>query len=63
MVDQVLNGIRHDHNTEGNLNSIVARLVKKVRKNKNGDLDNVSDDNNIVVTRAKKGPSLSEINY
>ncbi len=46
------------------MNSVVARLVKKVRnKDKNGNKDNDSDDKNLIVTRAKKGPSLSEINY
>ena len=32
-------------------------------RQKHGGNDKDSDDNNIIVTKAKKGPSLSEINY
>jgi hypothetical protein len=47
------------------MNSVVARLVKKVRNNGDtrGNKEDDSDDKNLIVTKAKKGPSLSEINY
>lgn len=59
IINRELNGIRAEHLAEGDLNMIVSKLVKKVRKTSE---DSKSDENKIV-TKAKKGPSLSEINY
>lgn len=59
LVNRELDGIRAEHLAEGDFNLVVSRLVKKVRKT---STDSKSDENKIV-TKAKKGPSLSEINY
>lgn len=59
IVNRELNVIKAEHLAEGDLNMVVSRLVKKVRKT---SADSKSDENKIV-TKAKKGPSLSEINY
>jgi hypothetical protein len=59
IINRELNGIRAEHLAEGDLNMVVSKLVKKVRKTSE---DSKSDENKIV-TKAKKGPSLSEINY
>ena len=58
IVNRELNEIRAEHLAEGDLNMVVSRLVKKVREM---SADSNSDENKIV-TKAKKGPSLSEIN-
>ncbi len=39
---------------------VVSRLVKKVRKTSS---DSKKSDENKLVSKTKKGPSLSEINY
>ena len=59
IVNRELNAIKAEHLAEGDLNMVVSRLVKKVRKT---SADSKSDENKIV-TKTKKGPSLSEINY
>jgi predicted transcriptional regulator len=58
IVNRELNEIRAEHLEKGDLNMVVSRLVKKVRET---SADSNSDENKIV-TKAKKGPSLSEIN-
>jgi hypothetical protein len=58
IVNRELNEIRAEHLAEGDLNMVVSRLVKKVREM---SADSISDENKIV-TKAKKEPSLSEIN-
>jgi|LauGreDrversion4_2_1035121.scaffolds.fasta_scaffold243722_2 MoaA/NifB/PqqE/SkfB family radical SAM enzyme len=59
IVNRELNIIREEHLAEGDLNNVVSRLVKKVRDNSS---ERKSEENK-MVTKTKKGRSLSEINY
>ena len=58
IVNRKLNEIRAEHLAEGDLNMVVSILVKKVREM---SVDSNSDEIKIV-SKAKKGPSLREIN-